>query len=59
MIYISRSTIPSRIKNLNKSVQALLKQTLKPDKIIIVIKRIEILFNFMPNNKNDKTIKKR
>jgi len=35
MIYISISTIPSRIKNLNKSVQSLLKQTRKPDKIFI------------------------
>ena len=37
MIYISISTIPSRIQNLNKSVQSLLKQTRKPDKIFINI----------------------
>ena len=36
MIYISISTIPSRIKNLNKSVQSLLKQTRKPDKILLM-----------------------
>ena len=35
MIYISISTIPSRLKNLNESVQSLLKQTRKPDKIFI------------------------
>ena len=37
MIYISISTIPSRLKNLNESVQSLLKQTRKPDKIFINI----------------------
>ena len=37
MIYISISTIPQRIKNLNNSVQSLLNQTLKPDKIFINI----------------------
>ena len=37
MIYFSISTIPSRIQNLNKSVQSLLKQTRKPDKIFINI----------------------
>ena len=37
MIYISISTIPQRLKNLNKSVESLLKQTQKPDKIFINI----------------------
>jgi len=37
MIYVSISTIPARIKNLNKSVQSLLNQTQKPDKIFINI----------------------
>ena len=37
MIYISLSTIPQRLKNLNKSIQSLLKQTRKPDKIFINI----------------------
>ena len=35
MIYISLTSIPQRIKNLNKSVESLLKQTKKPDKIFI------------------------
>ena len=37
MIYISLTTIPSRVKNLHKSVESLLKQTHKPDKIFINI----------------------
>jgi len=37
MIYVSISTIPPRLKNLNESVQSLLKQTRKPDKIFINI----------------------
>ena len=37
MIYISISTIPQRIKNLNESVKSLLNQTRKPDKIFINI----------------------
>ncbi len=37
MIYISLSTIPSRIKNLYKSVNSLLSQSQKPDKIFINI----------------------
>jgi len=37
MIYVSISTIPPRIKNLEKSVQSILSQTLKPDKIFINI----------------------
>jgi hypothetical protein len=37
MIYISLTTIPPRIKNLNKSVDSLLNQTQKPDKIFINI----------------------
>ena len=37
MIYISISAIPQRLKNLNQSVESLLKQTRKPDKIFINI----------------------
>ena len=37
MIYVSLSTIPQRIKNLSKSVESLLSQTQKPDKIFINI----------------------
>ena len=37
MIYVSLSTIPQRIKKLYKSVDSLLKQTQKPDKIFINI----------------------
>ena len=37
MIYVSLSTIPQRLRNLNKSVESLLKQTRKPDKIFINI----------------------
>ena len=37
MIYVSLSTIPQRLKNINESVESLLKQTRKPDKIFINI----------------------
>ena len=37
MIYVSLSAIPQRIKNLSKSVDSLLNQTKKPDKIFINI----------------------
>ena len=37
MIYISITTIPQRVKNLNESVESLLRQTKKPDKIFINI----------------------
>jgi|TARA_B110000438_G_C15812640_1_gene650368 hypothetical protein len=37
MIYISISTIPQRVKNLNESVESLLRQSKKPDKIFINI----------------------
>ena len=37
MIYVSLSTIPQRIKHLDKTVESLLKQSLKPDKIFINI----------------------
>jgi len=37
MIYVSISTIPQRLKNLSMSVESLLKQTKKPDKIFINI----------------------
>ena len=37
MIYVSLTTIPPRLKNLNKSIESLLNQTQKPDKIFINI----------------------
>ena len=37
MIYVSLTTIPERLNNLNKSIESLLKQTKKPDKIFINI----------------------
>ena len=37
MIYVSLSTIPQRVKNIKLSVDSLLKQTKKPDKIFINI----------------------
>ena len=37
MVYVSLSTIPQRLKNLNESVESLLKQTRKPDKIFVNI----------------------
>jgi len=37
MIYVSLSTIPQRVKDLNKSIESLLKQTKKPDKIFVNI----------------------
>ncbi len=49
MIYVSLTTIPQRAKNLNKSVESLLNQTRKPDKIFINIpfkyKRFEEIIN--------------
>ena len=37
MIFVSLTTIPQRIKDLNKSIESLLKQTKKPNKIFINI----------------------
>ena len=37
MIYVSISTIPSRIKNVEKSINSIIKQTVKPDKIFLNI----------------------
>ena len=37
MIYVSLSTIPQRLKNLNESVKSLLKQTRRPDKNFVNI----------------------
>ena len=37
MIYVSLSTIPQRLKNLNESVKSLLKKTRRPDKIFVNI----------------------
>ena len=51
MIYVSISTIPQRIKNLNESVKSLLNLTLKPDKIIINIPNIKKNIFFTNTNK--------
>ena len=37
MIYVSITTIPKRIKNIKKSIDSLIEQTQKPDKIFINI----------------------
>ena len=37
MIYVSISTIPQRLNNLKESIESLLNQTKKPDKIFINI----------------------
>ena len=37
MIYVSITTIPQRLKNVTKSIESLLNQTKKPDKIFINI----------------------
>ena len=37
MIYVSTSTIPQRVKNLDRSIKSLLNQSKKPDKIFINI----------------------
>ena len=63
MIYVSLTTIPPRVKNLYKSVESLLKQSKKPDKIFINIpKKYErfaevIEDNQIPKIKNE-TIEK-
>ncbi len=50
MIYVSLSTIPQRIKNINLSVDSLLKQTKKPDKIFINIPNKYKRFDEMVND---------
>ena len=40
MIYVSVTTIPQRIKTINKSIESLINQTVKPDKIFINIPKI-------------------
>ena len=50
MIYVSLSTIPSRVKNINLSVDSLLKQTKKPDKIFINIPNKYKRFDEMVND---------
>ena len=37
MIYVSLTTIPERIKNIEKSINSIISQTLKPDKIFLNI----------------------
>mgnify|MGYP001295579925 CR=1 FL=1 len=55
MIYVSLTTIPARIKTLYKSVESLLNQTKKPDKIFINIPKKYIRFD---KNVDDKDIPK-
>ena len=45
MIYVSLTTIPQRVKNLYKSVESLLKQSKKPDKIFVNIPKKYKRFN--------------
>ena len=56
MIYVSISTIPQRIKNLNESVKSLLNQTLKPDKILPNY-YINIFYEELINNQKEQTEK--
>ena len=37
MIYISLSTIPDRLNTINQSIESLINQTVKPDKIFVNI----------------------
>jgi len=50
MIYVSLTTIPPRIKNLEKSVHSLLNQSRKPDKIFINIPHKYRRFKEIINN---------
>ena len=50
MIYVSLSTIPQRIKNINRSIDSLLLQTKKPDKIFINIPNKYQRFNEIVND---------
>ena len=45
MIFVSLTTIPPRVKNLYKSVESLLKQSKKPDKIFVNIPKKYERFN--------------
>jgi len=49
MIYVSLTTIPNRLKNINKSIESILKQTKKPDKIFINIPNKYKRFNEIIN----------
>ena len=53
MIYISISTIPSRIKSIYKTINSLLSQTLKPDKIFV---NIPSKYKRFKNNIDEKDI---
>ena len=50
MIYVSLSTIPQRIKNINRSIDSLLSQTKQPDKIFINIPNKYERFNEIVND---------
>ena len=53
MIYISISTIPSRIKSIDKTINSFLCQTLKPDKIFV---NIPSKYKRFKNNIDEKDI---
>jgi len=55
MIYVSLTTVPQRLKSINKSVDSLLKQTHKPDKIFI---NIPVKYRRFNERINDKEIPK-
>ena len=50
MIYVSLTIIPERIKNLDKTVNSLLLQKKKPDKIFINIPKKYLRFNNIIRN---------
>ena len=49
MIYVSISTIPQRLKNISTTIESLLTQTQKPDKIFINIPNKYKRFNEIIN----------
>tara|TARA_B100000029_G_scaffold309682_1_gene302223 strand:+ start:209 stop:943 length:735 start_codon:yes stop_codon:yes gene_type:complete len=54
MIYVSLTTIPSRVKNINKTIESLLNQRKQPDKIFINLPSTYKRFN---ENINEEEIK--
>ncbi len=53
MIYLSLTTIPERLKNVNKTIDSLIKQSLSPDKIFLNIPK---KYNRFKININDNEI---
>ena len=54
MIYVSLSTIPQRVKDLNKSIESLLKQTKKADKIVVTITLLHYIDHEKVDSINDR-----